>query len=117
MQLSRVQALQMTSFSGGGLHGGHTHASPFFPSTPSRAFQVGSKRQRTESLPSDSDETDEDDVNPYHMESERTDLSDSQSDTDAESEQNEPDKRCNPRPWQREVGHCLDLEESRVQLR
>ena len=88
----------MTTFSGGGLHGGHTHASPFFPSTPSRAFQVGSKRQRTESLPSDFDETDKDDINPYHMESKRTDLNDSQSDTDAESVQNEPlaKRRCVP---------------------
>ena len=24
---------------------------------------------------------------------------------------------CNPKPWQKEVGHHLDLDESRLQLR
>ena len=26
-------------------------------------------------------------------------------------------KGCNPKPWQKEVGHCLDQDESKVQLR
>ena len=27
------------------------------------------------------------------------------------------DKGCNPKPWQQEVVHCLDLGEPRLQLR
>ena len=62
-----------------------------YPCHPEPSIQAGNKRQRTESQHSDSDGTDEDDINPYLTESEHRDLlSDSQSDTDSDSEQDEP---------------------------
>ena len=58
---------------------------------PEPSSQAGRKRRHTESQPSDSNGTDEDDINPYLTESERRDLlSYSQSDTDSDSEQDEP---------------------------
>ena len=70
-----------------------------YPYYPEPSSQAGRKRWHTESQPSDSDGTDEDDINPYLTESERRDLlSDSQSDTDLDSEQDEPPakRRCVP---------------------
>ena len=70
-----------------------------YPCHPEPSSQAGRKRRHTESQPSDSDGTDEDDINPYLTESERRDLlSDSQSDTDSDSEQDEPPakRRCVP---------------------
>lgn len=91
MQLSKAQVLQLTSISGGGLHGDYAHA------TLSQAFKQEAKDGiQLESQPSDSNGTDEDYINPYLTESERRDLSDSQSDKDSDSEQDEPlaKRRC-----------------------
>ena len=89
MQLSKAQALQLTSISGGGLHGDHAHA------ILSQAFKQEAKDGiQLESQPSDSNGTDEHYINITH--SERRDLSDSQSDKDSDSEQDDPlaKRRC-----------------------
>ena len=70
-----------------------------YPCHPGPSIQAGRKRRLTESQPSDYDGTDEDDINPYLTESEHRDLlSDCQSDTDSDSEQDEPPakRRCVP---------------------
>ena len=61
-----------------------------FPCPPT-TYHTGTKRPRRQQLSSDSDETDEEEVNPYLPESEHRDLlSDSDSNCDLESEGDEP---------------------------